>query len=152
MKKTIILSKAISLKDELERAKLKDNERIKELYKTKNKKGELSETVQQEITEIQQLQSDKSTLLVQLTELIAEQNLKVGKGEKFSNTYYIKYRSERVQEKKLLEEIGVTNNKIREISMEIDRLDGKLSKFNLSHKVKIEVSQEILDSINIVLE
>lgn len=152
MKKTILLSKAISLKDELERAKLKDNEKLKELYKTKNKKGELSEEVQQKINDIQKLQSDKSTLLVQLTELIAEQNLKTGKGEKFSNTYYIKYRSEKVQEKKFLEEIGVVNNKIREISLQIDNLDGKLSKFNLSHKVKIEISQEILDSINIVLE
>ena len=144
MKKTITLYMATKLKDELEKAITEDNDRIKELSKQKSKKDE--------ILEIQQLKEEKSTLLIKLHVLIAEQNLKVGKKESLSNAHYIKTRSEYVREKKLRQDIGEDTKVIRELEKNINALEAKFTKFNSTHKVKIEISQELLDTITTKLE
>jgi len=144
MKKTITLYKATRLKDELERVIKEDNTRIKLLSKQSDKKDE--------INEIQQLKADKDNLRIQLTVAIAEQNLKIGKGEKSPNQYYIKFRSGRVEEKKLQQDLNAETKIIKELDKEINELDNKLSIFNLSHKVKLEASQEVLDSITTNLD
>lgn len=139
MKKTITLAVGTRLKEELEIAINDDNKQIKTLSKQKDK--------EEEINSIQALKEEKSTLLVQLSVLIAEQNLKTGRGESHPNAYYIKLRSEYSREKKLHDEIDDDQKDIIILKKKISDLEAKLTKFNVNHKVKVEISKELSDTI-----
>jgi len=151
MKKTIPLYKATELKDELERAITEDNKLILKLCK---------ENKLHDAEDIQLLKAEKSQLLIYLTASIAEQNVKDIKGEKLSNSYYIKHRSELTREKTFQQELNnLTNYRdnlekvkiIKEFDTDIKTVSNKLSEFNKSHKIKVEISDNLLATLTTFL-
>lgn len=149
MKKTITLSKAVDLKNELERAIKTDNESIKKLI-TKT-----SDLTSVELDDLEDKKREKSILVIYLNNQIQEINLKIGKGEKICNTDHIKTLSLIKQDREMISSLNIDSitkvKKVKELDREISNLQDKLSKFNNSQKLKIEISEELLNSLSIVL-
>lgn len=165
------LTKATKLKTALERSIDKDNQVIEE--KNSIIEGNSREV---DIDEIEKLKDVKSEFLITLNLLIQEANLKKGKGEKYSNAYYIKKLSELQRELSHLMKIPTKDGvqienkqkikyesvlkfsditeRTRQIEKEIEVIKTKLSKFNETNEISVTydpILTETIESVGIEL-
>jgi hypothetical protein len=152
MKKTISLVKAVQLKKALENTRNETYAEIKEIYE-KN-------PTDSKIVELELLRDEITELVITLNTSIQEVNLKKGKGEDRCNSDNIKLLSELTIFRNFLGDLKISDKKynvdhttkIKNIDRERDNLSNKLSKFNNEKKVKIEISEDLLQKITITLD
>jgi hypothetical protein len=165
------LTKATKLKTALERSIDKDNQIIED--KNSIIEGNSREV---DIDEIEKLKDIKSEFLISLNLLIQEANLKKGKGEKYSNAYYIKKLSELQRELSHLMKIPTKDGvqienkqkikyesvlkfsditeRTKQIEKEIEVIKTKLSKFNETNEISVTydpILTETIESVGIEL-
>lgn len=167
----ITLEQARKLKDELENSIKSDNTDIQK-YNCILKNEDSSINVRY----VENLKDKKSQLLLEVYEIMQEINSKRIKGKEFNNrsvAYYVKLRGEFMREKQHLNLLptieqldgkkkskytNIVNNeeitlRTRKVTSEINAIDEKLTKFNNSQIVKINVDSElqyILKMLNII--
>jgi methyl-accepting chemotaxis protein len=146
VKRTITLTEAVGLKKKLEIARNEVNEEIRVLMEEK--------TVDTDKVEILESKCDNIVdLILDLHEKIQEANLNKGKGETNSNAKNIKLLSElntkrgyrasfNVKGKELTEQI---KKNLKGIDEEMEKISSKLSKFNVSQKIKIIIPDSLIE-------
>jgi hypothetical protein len=152
MKKTISLVKAVQLKKALENTRNETYVEIREIYE-KN-------PTDSKIVELELIRDEITELVITLNTSIQEVNLKKGKGEDRCNSDNIKLLSELTIFRNFLGDLKISDKKynvdhttkIKNIDRERDNLSNKLSKFNNEKKVKIEISEDLLQKITITLD